>query len=854
LIADIAKEQKEDSWEAAEALRVANEMVNACHLENPDTFAKASLLAEQYFQGAQGRKSQNQGFTLTAVGHCHIDTAWLWPYAETKRKCARSWITQIRLMEEFSSYLFAASQAQQYDWMKREYPQIFTEIQSAAERGQFLPVGGTWVEMDCNLPSGESLVRQFLYGQRFFKEHFPTCAPSPIFWLPDTFGYAAQLPQIIRGAGMEFFLTQKLSWNQVNKFPHSTFVWEGLDGSRVITHFPPADNYCSHATPADLLKSEWNCKDKERSNEALLVYGHGDGGGGPNPKMLELLTRAEKTASGGLPNVRLGSPVDFFYRLAEREEELCVWSGELYFEYHRGTYTTQAKNKLHNRRAEERMREIELLSTCTLFCGDSVDRSLYDREAIEKWWKLILLNQFHDVIPGTSIQCVFEDSAVHYASVFAESGELHSRLVNQLAGSGSTPHWFVSNPLSWDRRELVEIPSSDDGKSLALVSVPSCGFAVIGDDALQATVAPDEAVTLEEKEDQIIMENKWVRVVLHVSGHVASMIWKPTGREVIKPSKENTANHMLLFDDNPLFWDAWDVDVYHLEKKIQFHSQDSVQWQVVEKGPLRVSVRFDIPISKESIIQQTISLDCCSALLKFDNIVQWHEAHKFLKVQFPLAIRTQQCTYEIPYGWVQRPTHFNTSWDMAKFEVCAHHFADLAEYGFGVALVNDSKYGYSARDNVLTLSLLRSPKAPDETADMGEQRFSYGLLPHEDSFQAAGVISQASQFNNPLKLQQVESSSSRKFSFVSIENCGAVVVDTVKLAEDSDDVIVRLFESHGGSQLNVGVSFGTKIQRAAVVNLLEEGAWEDKPLEVNGNSITVNFNAFEIITIKITMG
>ena len=554
------------------------------------------------------------------------------------------------------------------------------------------------------------------------------------------------MPQIIRLAGMKYFLTQKLSWNQINKFPHNTFVWEGIDGSRVITHFPPADNYCSHANAADVLKSESNFKDKERSSEALLVYGHGDGGGGPNPKMLEMLSRLEASAFGGTPSVQFGSPVDFFERIEKNIDQYCVWSGELYFEYHRGTYTTQAKNKLWNRRAEELMREIEMMSFFSHMLRASES---YDRESIEKWWKLILLNQFHDVIPGTSIHCVYEDSTAHYDYIFQEGSQKRETVANSLASlykseNSATNRMIVVNPLSFERTEIVNVAGleldsehslmvqENENTKLGVVKTDACGFAIIDGSSICNV---EQAVSIKKSGGSFVLQNKWISAEIDSSGHLVSLVWLANGREIVQTRSKG--NHLVMFDDHPLFWDAWDVDAYHLEKRIEFHMTTDTAPKILEEGPIRVAIQFEIPISEQSSITQTIRLTSESSALEFDTTVEWHESHKFLKVEFPFDIRSQQCTYEIPYGWVQRPTHFNTSWDLARFEVCAHRWADLSEYNFGVALLNDCKYGYSTRGSLMSLSLLRSPKAPDETADMGVQNFRYAIYPHEKSFQVS---------------------------------------------------------------------------------------------------------------------
>ena len=667
------------------------------------------------------------------------------------------------------------------------------------------------------------------------------------------------MPQIIKLAGMKYFLTQKLCWNQINKFPHNTFVWEGIDGSRVVTHFPPADNYCSHARIGDILKSEHNFKDKERSSEGLLVYGHGDGGGGPNAKMIEMLTRVQENSFGSIPSLNFGSPVDFFERLEKRKDEYCVWSGELYFEYHRGTYTTQAKNKLYNRRSEDLMRELELL---LVLCNNnkSINDCTSFKNPFTKWWKLILLNQFHDVIPGTSIHCVYEDSNSHYESIFNESTIVKNDLLKKLQKTGNDESYLIVNPLGFNRRELVEVPKSfiknsngsnqdiNDSTVLALVDIPSAGYTMNTN-----FLVTENTVSLTNNNNGFNIKNKWINVDIDITGQITSLIWISTGKQIIEQGKRG--NHFIMFDDNPLFWDAWDVDVYHLEKRFEFHNEAQITNEIIENGPLRVSIQFTIPISKESSIIQTIRITSESQLIEFDNIVDWNESHKFLKVEFPTTIRSQQCTYEIPYGWVQRPTHYNTSWDLARFEVCGHRFADLAEYNFGVSLLNDCKYGYSTKDSKMTLSLLRSPKAPDETADMGKHEFKFAFYPHENSFQDAKVVQTGLRFNNPVVLHSISNSlnDSISFSFAHVD-CSAIIIDQIKLAEDSNDIIIRMYESYGGSHTNCTIQLGASPSKVSIVNLLEEEIESNNDISIiNSNSFILSFKPFEIITVKITM-
>eukprot|EP00002_Diphylleia_rotans_P021275 TRINITY_DN4145_c0_g2_i1.p1 TRINITY_DN4145_c0_g2~~TRINITY_DN4145_c0_g2_i1.p1 ORF type:complete len:1050 (-),score=183.94 TRINITY_DN4145_c0_g2_i1:75-3224(-) len=833
VIVDIAKNLPAESSRGSQALFTANKIVNACKVDDRSSWPTAQRIADVFFQDTNG-SSQHQ---ISAIGHCHIDTAWLWPYAETIRKCARSWTTMLRLMEQFPDYKFGCSQAQQYAWLEEHYPVVLEQIKAATQKDQFIPLGGTWVEMDGNLPSGESFVRQFLYGQQYFQKTFGKLCD--VFWLPDTFGYSAQLPQIIRSCGIRYFLTQKLSWNIFNKFPHHSFVWEGIDGTQVLTHFPPVDSYTSSASVRDLLYSVSNYKDKDRSNESLLVYGWGDGGGGPTPEMLEVLTRARNL--DGLPKVEHQNPSQFFAKLEERKSDLNTWFGELYFELHRGTYTTQAKTKLGNRKSEVALHDVEAIYTMLH------NRALeYPKAKIEELWKLVLLNQFHDVLPGSSIECVYQDAIKYYNIVLEQASQLLSKALETVVPSGGdVSHVAAINTLAFPREEIVSLPDgiggvqqSHDGKQLGIVSAPAFGYKTR---APQQPSSFQGTVTARETESGFVLENNYLQVLVTYQGHITSLIDKrASGRQVIEPSK--SANAFVMYDDIPLFWDAWDVEVYHLEKKYEVLQGSAT---LVESGPIRVGVKVEGKLTESSHFTQYIYLNAMTAELTFDCEVDWHENHKFLKVEFPFNLHSPQATYEIQYGHLQRPTHFNTSWDAARFEVCAQKWADLSEHGYGISLLNDCKYGYATHRNIMRLSLLRSSKYPDPNADMGVHTFRYSLIPHLGTFQEAGIIQRAQAFNNPLILRQT-SSMPDETSLLSVSS-DAVVVDAVKLSECGGAVIVRLYEAHGGRG-SYSLNTSWNIQRAAVCNMLEDDLFDISP---SGGSVAFELTPFQIITIKL---
>jgi len=729
----LAKHLPEEDPRGAQALFVANAVVNSLWTttegEEPD-WVEARRIAAGYLSQRNGDGQA----VVSCTGITHIDTAWLWSYRETRRKTARSWVTQMRYMDEgdYPFYHFTCSQAQQLAWLKTDYPAIFAETQRKSKEGKFVVTGGTWVEMDCNIPNGESFVRQFLYGQQFFLEEFGKQCDE--FWLPDTFGYSSQLPQIVREAEMSWFMSQKLSWNLINKFPHSSFWWEGLDGSRVLTHFPPADTYNAQALPEEVLKSARSNKDRERTNESLMVLGYGDGGGGPQRQMLERIKRMSDI--NGCPRVEMRSPSEFFRRLEKDGDKLLTWSGELYFELHRGTYTTHAFVKAGNRRCEVDLRNCEMLSVAEVVQGRKApnDGSVDHADV----WKRLLLTQFHDVLPGTSIGRVYKDVAVDFDIIDEHVQKSLSSSIESLVGH--VEHRPVAfNSLSWPRRGYVGT------KNRVLVEAEGLSFAWPSPSAERY-----ERVSVTQADHEVVLENKFLRCVLSKGGALLSLFCKTLGRESIAGGKEGGipfGNFLAIYDDMPFFWDAWDVMVYHVEKMKPLG--EASHCEVTIETDTLISITFQYAYNKSTITQR-VSLSPVSRRLEFDTTVEWHERHKFLKVLFPFDVRSEYASYHTQYGFIRRPTHRNDSWAMAKFEVCGHYFGDLSEHGFGVSLLNDSKYGYSTMGNVMALSLLRAPKKPDDTADMGHHEFRYAVFPHVDSFPCTAVIEEAYDFNHPL--------------------------------------------------------------------------------------------------------
>jgi alpha-mannosidase len=762
-------ETRDEAWSGL----LREELNRFCNDEDP------AILAALY-----EHRNATHAHELAAIGHAHLDTAWLWPLAETYRKALRSFSTQLRYMEDYPEYRFACSQAQQYAWIKQRNPDLWQRLRTAVERGQFVPVGGSWVEPDCNLPSGESLVRQFLHGQRWFEQEFGRRHRE--FWSPDAFGYAGQLPQILREAGITRFLTQKLSWNRFNRPEHHTLTWQGDDGSEVLAHYPPADTYNSDVTVTDLLRAARDYRDHDHARTSLLVFGLGDGGGGPTKAMLETLRRAADLQ--GLPRTTPRTSEQFFDALESGDPGRPVVTGELYFEYHRGVYTSQARTKRGNRRGERALHDAEFLSCL---------HGEYPRAELDRLWKLLLLQQFHDILPGSSIRLVYEDAERDLAAV--EAG------ADALVPAGET----LANTIGFARSEVV-------GDALyAAAPFGSARRAARGD---------------EVRAYGLTLENAHLRVTLSPDGTVESLLHKASGRE----SLAAPGNALELYEDRPVAFDAWDIDPSALETRRAYPPATS--WSA-SATPLRAEITFERPS-----LRQVVRLDAGARRVEFHTTLDWQEEHTLLKVCFPLAVRARNATYEMPFGFAERPTHRSTSFDEARYEVPGHRWADLSEHGFGVALLNDCKYGWSCLGSELRLSLLRSPRMPDPEADVGRHEFAYALLPHAGGWREAGVVGEAACFNSPLR----PTSASVPDSFASVDDPN-LVLDTIKRAEDSDALVLRLYEAHGArgvARLRVAAPFSS----ARRANVLEDDGEE---LVVEGGCVVLPYRPHQILTVKL---
>ncbi|TVY07658.1 alpha-mannosidase [Paenibacillus cremeus] len=810
--------------------------------------------------------------TVQCIGHTHIDVAWLWRLKHTREKSARSFSTVLRLMEQYPDYVFVQTQPQLYEYMQADYPELYQQIQARVKEGRWEAGGAMWLEADCNLTSGESLVRQLLYGTRFFREQFGV--ECRYLWLPDVFGYSWALPQILKKSGIDMFMTTKISWNQYNRMPHDTFHWKGIDGSEVLTHFiTTPDNgssegafyytYNGSITPKS-VQGIWDAyRDKELNQELLLAYGYGDGGGGVNRPMLEM--RRRLAAMPGLPKVTTGRADEYFDRLqqqiASTDRYVHTWDGELYLELHRGTYTSQAFVKRANRKLELLYRETEWLSVLGSVLRS--DWSAYPQAELLEGWKIILRNQFHDIIPGSSIGEVYEDCRVEYAEAYDIAGVAWKKAAGALTGGGAAErHYTVLNNASWQRDDVVRIPAADledgswvDAEDRPLIAqrsgqdwlvqakgLPSMGysairFATAGQQALETT--PFEATAAGISTPYYTIE--WEAA----SGRLTRIYDRQHGREVLTAGA--FGNELQVFEDKPKGrHEAWDIDIFYQEK---MRSVSDLKHAVVEEvGPLQAVVRFAWAYGK-STIEQRMIVYARSRRIDFEARVDWHEQRQLLKAAFPVDVRATEATFDIQFGNVKRPTHWNTSWDYARFETVGHQWADLSERSYGVSLLNDCKYGYDIKGNVMRLSLIKSALVPDPQADQGLHEFTYSLFPHAGDWYEAGTVQEAWSLNNPLTAA-IGKPERAALSLVGLAGAAAahVMIDAVKKAEDQDAVIVRMHE-FGGMRGEVQLTSGAPIASWQETDLLERPEGEAQ----TGAPVVFDIKPYEIKTFLLQL-
>ncbi|MCB8947379.1 MAG: alpha-mannosidase [Ardenticatenaceae bacterium] len=809
---------------------------------------------------------------LIAAGHAHIDVAWLWPLAETRRKAGRTFTNVLRLMEQFPDYHFTQSQPQLYDYVRQDYPELFEAMKARVKDGRWEPIGGMWVEADCNITGPESLARQFLLGRTFFREHFGDAAESPLLWLPDVFGYAWSLPQLIKLAGLDYFFTIKIGWNQVNKMPYDSFWWQGIDGTQVLTHFsttPETPWRSEKPGPQDLLNSatynaqlraftalgSWTkLQHKESQNVLLMSYGYGDGGGGPTREMNE--NAQWLTDFPGLPRVQQGKVIDFFRRLeAESGAELPTWNSELYLELHRGTLTTQSRNKRAHRKSEFLLHDAEFLAAQAALLDGTF---AYPHKTLRQAWQRQCLQQFHDIIPGSSIHQVYEDSARDYAEIGAMATAV-SQTALQVIQQHSGGDLLLINPTGFARSDLAFWAGSlPEGKQVAGVLTQEVeGGTLLGGVEMDGLAIRPFSFTNGQPPQpnpndypliasQNLLENAYLRVEFNESGDICRIYDKVQQREVL-PSGA-IGNQFQAFVDRPLNWDAWDIDIYYDDKTYLAEPASSVE--VMEAGPLRATLAIRRRILSSEYTQH-ISLSYNSPLLRFDTTIEWQERHILLKAAFPVDVLSPLATYEIQWGSVQRPTHRNSSWDWARFETAAQKWVDLSEGGYGVALLNDCKYGHDIYNNVMRLSLLRAPTSPDPEADQGRHQFAYALYPHANAgsvVNPAKIAQVAYAFNDPLLVVESVGGEERQFPSL-IQTPANFIVETVKQAEDGRGLIVRGYEcNRQRGWLTFTTSF--PVAEAQLCNLLEETM---EPVAVDGTELKLYVKPFQIVTLRLVV-
>ena len=813
VLSQLMAELQTSSPRRAEIVRALERMVDAA---DPEDIAATASDARAELSDVLSRPASASAHRVHAVGHAHIDSAWLWPVRETQRKVARTFSNVLSLQQEDDDFTFAASSAQQYAWLKRFQPELFSRVRDAVASGRFVPAGGMWVESDTNLPGGEALARQFVRGKRFFMDEFGV-EPMDV-WLPDSFGYSAALPQIALAAGSRWMLTQKMSWNETNVMPHHTFFWEGIDGSRIFTHFPPVDTYSAQLSAAELSRAERQYAEKGFANTSLVPFGYGDGGGGPNREMLAAAARLRSLE--GSPTVTLSSPTQFFEAAQAEYPNPPVWAGELYLEFHRGTYTSQARTKRGNRRSEHALREAELWATAASLQGAD-----YPYDELERIWETVLLQQFHDILPGTSIGWVHREAERRYDEVLVLAERIIAQALGTVVGEGTMQ--LVANAGPFASEGAV-------GMGITAVERREVGSATVA-----RTTSGFE------------LSNEHLVVHVDESGLLTSLVVRATGRETIAPGEK--ANLLQLHRDTPTRWDAWDIDEHYRRSVSDLTDAESIE-QVPHPTAAVVCV---IRGRGATRITQTLTLAAGSPSVDIETTVDWHERQKLLKLAFPLDVHADRASSEIQFGHVQRPTHTNTSWDMARFETVAHRWVHVGESGFGVAVANDSTYGHDitrtsrvggGTTTNVRLSLLRAPLYPDPEADQGEHTFRVSLRPDAA---IADAVREGYRMNLPTR----KIMGARPLPPVVTVSSDAVVVEAVKLAEDrSGDVIVRLYEAHGGraaATLTTSFSFDRVVETDLLERAVPAAAITDSG-SAAAEQVRLTLRAFQLVTLRFT--
>ena len=789
----------------------------------------------------------------TCIGHTHIDVAWWWTVAQTREKTARSFGTVLKLMEEYPAYKFMSSQAQLYQFLKERYPELYQRVKQRVAEGRWEPEGGMWVEADCNVSSGESLVRQFIHGKKFFKEEFGV--DNKILWLPDVFGYSGALPQIMKKCGIDYFMTTKIAWNQFNKFPYDTLMWRGIDGTEVLTHLittqDPGQDRNSFFTTyngklhPEALQAGWNrYQNKDINNDILVSFGHGDGGGGPTRAMLET---GDRLACGvtGIPKVRQEGALTYFRELEQRvagNRRLPTWEGELYLEYHRGTYTSMARNKRSNRKAELHMMDLELFA---VLCAKQLG---YPAEEIDKMWKTILINQFHDILPGSSIHEVYEVTKKEYAQLEEHIARLQGERVKLLTAPGENV--TVYNTKGFEISEIVElgdigctalrdengalypVQQTEKGAVAYVRGLPAKGWKVLE--------KADAAAECPFKLEGNVLETPFYTLELDDTAAFKRLYDKENDREVLKPGQ--VGNLLRVYEDKPIYYDNWDIDIFYTEKYWDVTDVQSLKW--TEMGPVRATLEIERRFSG-SLIRQKIHFYADSRRIDFDTWADWQEHQHLLKVHFPVDVHSDEATFDIQFDNLKRKVHTNTSWDWARFETCAQKWMDFSEGHYGVSLLNDCKYGHSVQNGLLGLTLIKSGIEPNPVTDRGEHVFTYAIYPHAEGWQQAGTVQEAYRLNQPA-IAVCGGGKAGSFSLCSV-TAPNVVLETVKQAEDGDGFIVRMYECDN-ARTRTSFVWNRPVASIEECNCVEEKVCD---LPVTDGQVTFTLKPLEIKTLRI---
>ena len=825
-----------ESKEYADVLRLLNQAIDLVdfreiHSEayEKSVDAASEFLKKEYYEKLGGHSP----ITVRMLGHTHIDIAWQWTLLQTREKVQRSFATVLMLMKRYPEFRFFSSQPVLYRMFKEECPYLYEELKERVREGRWEAEGAMWTEADCNLSSGESLIRQILVGKKFFKDEFGV--DNHILWLPDVFGYSAALPQILKKSGVDYFVTTKITWNDTNRMPYDAFRWEGLDGTEVLTYFittqektkGPTVNYCTYvgfAEPKMVSGTVARFSQKGMTDEVLMPYGWGDGGGGPSREFLENIRRM-RYGIPTCPKTEIGGALEFLRRFEEKADadaKFPRWSGELYLEYHRGTYTSAANNKKNNRRSEYLLQQAEWLSVL----GGVLQGTPYPKAELDDNWEVVLHNQFHDILPGSSIKEVYDRCDIEYAAVKAEVGNIVQKAMESIASSVKADGGYVVfNPHSFTNSGYAR---TEEGLIYA-ENVPAKGYKVVMPAAIQAPVCGKRSLS-----------GEYYDIAFDETYRIISLKDKRAGREVLKAPAG-----LVAYEDYPYDYDAWELSDYYRDKPWKVDRVLSAE-TVCEGERSGIRVRYGFGASE---IGMTTWLYARSPRIDIDFDVDWREEHILLKLEVPVDVRSDYATYDIQFGAARRTAHSNTSWDSAKFEVCAHKFVDYSEYGYGVSLMSDCKYGYSVKEGIMTVSLLKCATFPNPDSDKGRHTFCCSLMPHTGDYREAGVVQQAYDLNEPmfaLKAGKQSGSLAERYSLVGVREEG-VVIETVKRAEESEAIICRAYEAFG-RRTEAHIELGFDAKRVTLCNLLEE---EEREIGLDGKGFSVPFKPFEILTLKI---